>query len=107
MNPHKITPFAESILPRYFVALDLETTGLMANRDRIVEIAALKFDIRSNNHQAFSVLIKQDEPIPSSATEVHGITDAMCAASGVSLGDDILGLYDFIGINRCESNCIV
>ena len=99
MNPHKASPFALSILPRYFVALDIETTGLTPDRDEIVEIAALKFDMTSFNHNAYSVLLKTRRPIPESATEIHGITNEMCVAGGIEVRDAINNLYDFIGMH--------
>lgn len=60
------------------VAIDLETTGLDRETDRIVEMAAVRWeDGRETGH--FQALINPGIPIPASATAIHGITDAMVA----------------------------
>lgn len=61
-----------------FVAFDLETTGLDARRERIVEIGAVKFDARGPVGR-FSVLIDPGIPMPAEASRINGITDAMLA----------------------------
>ncbi len=63
-----------------FVAFDTETTGLSAAQGRIVEIAALKFDISGNVLGEMSELINPQVPIPPEATAIHGITDETVAA---------------------------
>lgn len=68
-----------------FVVFDIETTGLHAENDEIIEIAAIKIaDINSNNHKTFNALIKPQKPIPSHITKLTGITDDM-----VENADDI------------------
>ncbi len=59
-----------------FVVFDLETTGLDPKKDRIVEIGAVKFD-RRGIIARFSVLINPLIPMPSAASQVNHITDAM------------------------------
>ncbi|MHB9108631.1 MAG: exonuclease domain-containing protein [Armatimonadota bacterium] len=60
------------------VALDLETTGLNRETDRIVEMAAVRWeDGRETGH--FQALVNPGCHIPASATAIHGITDAMVA----------------------------
>ncbi|QQO08558.1 3'-5' exonuclease [Breznakiella homolactica] len=59
-----------------FVAFDLETTGLDAKKDRIVEIGAVKFD-RRGPAARFSVLINPGIPMPADAERINGISDAM------------------------------
>ncbi len=62
-------------LERPLVALDLETTGLDAQNDRIVEISCIKLhpdgtrDVRTRR-------INPGVPISEAASAVHGITDA-------------------------------
>ena len=58
-----------------FVALDLETTGLAAEIDRIVEIGAVKFDEAGREHGRFSQLVHPGRPMPARAQAVHGIGD--------------------------------
>ncbi|GHU65249.1 DNA polymerase III subunit epsilon [Spirochaetia bacterium] len=59
-----------------FAAFDLETTGLDAQKDRIVEIGAVKFD-RRGLIARFSTLINPGIPMPIEAGRVNNITDSM------------------------------
>ena len=59
-----------------FVAFDVETTGLTASRDRIVEIGAVKFRERKVV-DTFQELVDPRKPIPPGATSVNGITNDM------------------------------
>jgi DNA polymerase-3 subunit epsilon len=63
-----------------FVAFDTETTGLSAAQGRIVEIAALKFDMAGGVIGEMSQLVNPQAPIPADAMAVHGITDEMVAS---------------------------
>lgn len=58
------------------VALDLETTGLSASWDRIIEFAAVRWE-DGRETASFAALVNPGCPIPADATRVHGITDAM------------------------------
>lgn len=58
-----------------FVAFDLETTGLSAARHRVIEIGAVK--LRAGRVVARKVwLINPEQPIPTTVTRIHGLTDA-------------------------------
>ena len=60
------------------VSLDLETTGLRARTDRIVQIGA----IQSQDELAqFSALVRPGVPIPAASTRIHGISDDMVKAA--------------------------
>jgi len=59
-----------------FVAFDLETTGLSAVADRIVEIGAVKF-VGGRPLQTFDALVDPGVAIPPEVTAIHGITDGM------------------------------
>ena len=59
-----------------FIAFDLETTGILAGVDRIVEIGAVRF-IDGQVEGVFSTLVDPMIPIPPGATKVNGITDDM------------------------------
>lgn len=59
---------------------DLETTGLDASRDKIIEVAAVLWNVeRKAPVNSFSFLIKQkqDFDLPSDITGLTGITDRM------------------------------
>jgi DNA polymerase III subunit epsilon len=57
-----------------FVSIDTETTGTDATRDRIVEIACVRFRAGQIVSKQ-SWLINPERPIPQEAFEVHGISD--------------------------------
>jgi DNA polymerase-3 subunit epsilon len=61
-----------------FTAFDIETTGLDPQRDRIVELGAVKFDNRGPVSR-FSILINPGIPMPGEASRVNHITDEMLA----------------------------
>ena len=58
-----------------FVALDLETTGLSAETERIVEIGAVRFDHKGLEIERFQTLVNPERMMPPGAQAVHGITD--------------------------------
>lgn len=59
-----------------FVIVDIETTGLSALGDRIIEIGALKVKDGIVVDQ-FSELIDPERPVPARITEMTGITNEM------------------------------
>jgi len=54
---------------------DTETTGVKADKDKIIEIAA--YD--PYNDRSFVSLVNPQMPIPPESTQIHNITDAMVA----------------------------
>ncbi|MBN1518885.1 MAG: 3'-5' exonuclease [Spirochaetales bacterium] len=90
-----------------FVALDVETTGLSAASERVVEICALRFSLRRQDTawllepgDEFERLVNPGRPMPDAAQAIHGISDLdVSGAPGFSelapalaefLGDDPL-----------------
>lgn len=64
------------------VVIDTETTGLDPRKAWIVEIAAVQMSGgQLNPGLEFRSLVRPDQPIPSSATRVHGIDDAAVAGA--------------------------
>lgn len=59
---------------RIYVALDLETTGLDASRDKIIEIGAVKFQ-GTHILDTFSTFICPNRPIPLRISQITGIFD--------------------------------
>jgi len=59
-----------------FIAFDLETTGLSAKQDQIIEIGAVKFENEIATHR-FGTLVNPGISIPYGASAVNGITDDM------------------------------
>ena len=60
------------------VFFDLETTGISAPHDRIVEITAIRL-VPDGRRDVWTKRMNPGMPIPKSATEVHGITNEMVA----------------------------
>jgi DNA polymerase-3 subunit epsilon len=58
--------------------IDFETTGFDENNDRVVEVGVVCFH-RGTLTEKKNWLIQPGMPIPESAMNVHGITDAMVA----------------------------
>jgi DNA polymerase III subunit epsilon len=65
----------ESGPPGYFIALDLETTGLWAATDRVVEIAAVRFRGTGEEINFFQSLVNPEQPVSPGAFAVHGLSD--------------------------------
>ncbi len=82
MRPRELRPEAardpcctlEGLLPRTFVAIDLETTGLSAERDAIIEVGAVKFR-DGEVIDEFGSLVNPGRSIPPDITMITGITD--------------------------------
>lgn len=67
-----------SLFETTFAVLDLETTGLSPDRDRITEVGVVKAR-RGEVVGEFATLVRPGIPIPAGITAVTGITDAMVA----------------------------
>ena len=61
---------------RHYVAFDLETTGLVAEIDRVVEIGAVRFDASGREFGRFERLVHPERPMSPAAQAIHGISDA-------------------------------
>jgi DNA polymerase-3 subunit epsilon/ATP-dependent DNA helicase DinG len=67
-------------LPRTYVALDLETTGLSPEKDAIIEVGAVKFR-DGEIVEEFATLVNPGRPIPPEITMITGITDRDVASA--------------------------
>jgi DNA polymerase-3 subunit epsilon/ATP-dependent DNA helicase DinG len=61
-------------VPRIYVALDLETTGLDFDRDAIMEVGAVRFDPHGGC-ETFHTLVDPKRAIPYRIQRLTGITD--------------------------------
>ena len=59
-----------------FVAIDLETTGLSAKDEYIIEVSAVKF-VNGKENETFSFLLNPGKPIPSFIEDLTGISNSM------------------------------
>jgi len=67
-----------------FVAFDLETTGLYAKKDEIIEVAGVKYTLEKKDGKIsaktigeYSSFVKPNMFIPKEATRINKITDQM------------------------------
>lgn len=63
------------------LSVDLETTGLKVDKDRIVQYSAILFDDAFAEQGRWGGLVNPGIPIPAEATEVHGFRDADVATA--------------------------
>jgi DNA polymerase-3 subunit epsilon/ATP-dependent DNA helicase DinG len=63
-----------------YVALDLETTGLDAERDAIIEVGAVRFDL-NGTHETFRTFVDPGRDIPYRIQCLTGIRDADVAGA--------------------------
>jgi len=83
-----------SELPDKFVMLDLETTGLDPYSSRIIEVAMIKY-INGQKKDVYCQLINPEIHIPSSATQINGISDDM-VCNQPKIYEVLDQIYDFI-----------
>ena len=89
---------AESSLPLRceFVAFDIETTGLDADKDHITEIGAVLFSAEGRILKSFQTFVHPGIPIPPEIVKLTGITDRdVAAAPGEAAA--VKEFLDFIG----------
>lgn len=72
----KLTQGKCNRINKFFIAFDLETTGLSPELDRIIEIGAVAFE-QGTPVEEFSTLVNPGRSIPTAATAVNGITNDM------------------------------
>lgn len=78
-----------------FICIDCETTGLDADLDRIIEVAAVRFTLNEILDQYESLVNPQCE-IPESSIAFHHITQDM-VANKPTIREILPSLLDFIG----------
>lgn len=83
-------------LERNLVFFDIEATGLNVVRDRIVQIALIKYFKKDKEPEELSMLINPGIPISMEAMAVHGITPKE-VANKPTFQQVAQELYDFIG----------
>lgn len=61
----------------HFICLDVETTGLDVDEDRIIELAAVRFSIQEGVIESFETLIDPNRTIPEESMAIHKISSDM------------------------------
>jgi len=83
-------------LPSTYLVLDIETTGLSAESDEIIEIGAIKV-IEGETKEVYQALIRIMGTVPPQIEKLTGITNDALTTDGQALGDVIRGLQAFAG----------
>ena len=89
------------------LVLDTETTGLLP-RDRtdydayphLVQLSLRTYDTETRVKSARNIIVDPGVAIPPEAAAIHGITDAIAKAKGVSTKDALLFLA--IAVDTCD-----
>lgn len=78
------------------VAIDLETTGLYAVSERIIEIGAVRFRANGEVVDTFHSLVNPHTAIPFESERIHHISNAM-VADAPSIKDVLPAFIEFLG----------
>lgn len=92
-----VSPPADAAPLTVYSFVDLETTGLDPERDRITEIALVNVTMGQSSHDLWTTLINPGMPVPDQITKITGITDEMVKDAP---GEEcLLDYFDRIGDN--------
>lgn len=89
--------FINNSLPKQFIVLDLETSGLDPLKHEIIEIGIISVDTSSTQHKTLNTLIKPTKPITKKITQITGITNEQLNLEGVSLDEALAQSLAIIG----------
>ncbi|MGE3076798.1 MAG: helicase C-terminal domain-containing protein [Dehalococcoidia bacterium] len=79
-----------------YVAIDLETTGLDPERDRIIEVGATRFDLDGKELETLSYVVNPGREVPAFIERFTGVTNEM-TARGPKLASVRPELERFVG----------
>lgn len=85
------------VLPDTFIVFDLETTGLKAEANEIIEVAAIRFKKGTNTHVTYQSLVRPRKAVPKKITEITGITQAMVDSDGRPIDEVLDEFRNFVG----------
>jgi DNA polymerase-3 subunit epsilon len=80
-----------------YAVADLETTGLSAATDEILEFAAILVEPDGAVTAEFSLLVRADRPVPAAITKLTGITQSDIDNTGVPLPIALVQFLAFVG----------
>ena len=96
IDQEKPTISSKKQVTNSYVRIDIETTGLKAAEDEIIELAALKI-IDGMETDSFSCLVQSEKKLPSPITQLTGITQELLDSQGKKLQLGLKDFLDFIG----------
>jgi len=79
-----------------FVVADLETTGLNAEKDEVLEFAAIRAESNGNVTESFSVLVRASVSIPAEITRLTGISQTAIDIEGRPLSEAMSAFIAFV-----------
>ena len=79
-----------------FAIVDIETTGLDANNDEIIEIGAILVGPGFSPVAEFSTLVKSSRPLPAHISQLTGIKQVHLDSQGVELREALVRFVDFV-----------
>lgn len=82
-----------------YVVIDIETTGLRAAEDEIIELAALRV-VDGKEVGSFTSLALAEKRVSSTITQLTGITQEMLECQGIELEYALKKFLDFIGQDK-------
>jgi DNA polymerase III subunit epsilon len=91
---------AVTMLGPHFIVADIETTGLDPDKHEIIEIAAVRVNRDSTNHDYWTALVKPSKKVPQKISEITGITQEMVEKGGLPIDKAIEEFLDFVGDHR-------
>ena len=80
---------------REYVFLDIETTGLDVEKDRIIEVGSIK--VSGEKEVMFQRLIKTEIEVPDVIENLTGINGSKLSSEGIELKQCIAEFMEFIG----------
>ncbi len=92
------------IRSREYVAFDLETTGLRADFDRVVEVGAVRFEAGGREIARFESLVNPERPMSPGARAIHGISD-FDLADAPTAHEVLPRFLEFLG-DPCETTLL-
>lgn len=87
---------ARAKFPTSYVALDIESSGMLPTDDHIIEVAAIRC-MEGEDDIEFARLIRFDGELSPGIVALTGITEEMLKAEGVDCGQAMRELNEFIG----------
>ncbi len=90
----------EAAIGKTFVVFDLETTGLLPEKDEIIEIGAVKV-VDGKITETFWCFVKPSFPIPAESTAINNITNEM-VSNAYSINQVFPDFYKF-----CEGSIML
>jgi DNA polymerase III epsilon subunit family exonuclease len=86
-----------AFLPDEFVVFDLETTGLSAATDEIIEFGAIRVARSAESHLTFQALVKPSREVSARITRLTGISQGMLNAQGRPVSEVLPLFLAFVG----------